>query len=149
MGYHAMPQLDESCPNQDRERLLAVALRPVIAELRLVEPGDYIAFLRMDVPGNIADIVDSSSQLHLAPGALTFASSGEARVTWSTPPVVELDLKFRDADTEVHFSLALGAGAAAIRIDHFPRSDETESDAAQTLRLKAALQRARLPYGNA
>ena len=33
MGYHAMPDLSESNPNHDRERLLAVALRPVVAEL--------------------------------------------------------------------------------------------------------------------
>lgn len=144
MGYHAMPDLSESNPNQDRERLLAVALRPVVAELRLVEPADYIAFLRMDVPGNIQDIVESSSQLHMQAGTLSFSSSGDARVTWSTPPAIDLDLLFHHRDTSVHFRLTLKSGGSVIRIDHFPLLSEDETQGAQTARLKHALEAARL-----
>ena len=139
MGYHAMPDLSESNPNHDRERLLAVALRPVVAELRLVEPADYIAFLRMDVPGNIQDIVESSSQLHMKAGALSFSSSGEARLTWSTPPAIDLDLLFREAETSVHFRLTLKSGGSVIQIDHFPLLSEDETQSAQTGRLKRCL----------
>ncbi|KAA0972311.1 hypothetical protein FPY71_04225 [Aureimonas fodinaquatilis] len=149
MGYHAMPDLSDNSRGPERERLLAFALREVIAELRLVDVADYIAFLRMEAMGNISDILESSCQLHLKAGALSFSNGGDIQVNWNRPPVVELDMRLLEAATDVHFRLIMAEGKSAVRIDHFPKLSDNETDTGQTRRLIEVLEAVRLPAGHA
>ena len=101
-----------------RERALADGIKEVAAELRLVDVVDYIAFLRLERFGNLADIVTSSAELYLKPGVLRFADGGEVRLKWGEVPVIILALEFRHAGVTAHIHLELGATTAAVDIIH-------------------------------
>ena len=61
------------------ERLMAEALRPVAAELRLVELDELIFHVKSGRCAEMADIVASCAELHFRPGALEFALAADAR----------------------------------------------------------------------
>lgn len=128
----------------ERERLVANGLREVVAELRLVEPADYVAFLRMDAFGNIADIVESSAQLYLAPGVLRFAESGEEHLSWGSAPTINLDLELRLPEVSVHFRLTLTATRAAVHINYIAFKDPDADPSVNTQRLAKAIEAARM-----
>jgi hypothetical protein len=50
----------------EREKALADGLRDVAAELRLIEATDLVAFLRTEQFGNIANLVNSSTELYFS-----------------------------------------------------------------------------------
>lgn len=127
-----------------RERALADGIKEVVAELRLVEVVDYIAFIRLDKLGNIADLVRSSSELHLKPGALRFGYGGEVDLSWGTTPVVTLEMEFRYEPATVHFRLELGAVNAAVDITYIHFDDADDDPSADTERLVRAIEEARL-----
>lgn len=127
-----------------RERALADGLREFVAELRLVDAVDYIAFLRLEHYGNLDDIVSSSAEPYFKPGVLRFANSGDVRLGWGSVPVVNLALEFRFEDVTAHFQLELGASTAAVDITYIA-FDSPERDAdEQTARLLQAIADARL-----
>ncbi|SJZ81597.1 hypothetical protein [Consotaella salsifontis] len=128
-----------------RERLLAEALQEIVAELRLVDVVDYIAFLRMGEHGNIGDIVRSSSELHMKPGVLRFADGGEIDLNWGSVPVIALDLEFRHEPVVVHFRLELGAVNAAVDIRYIEVEDGEDATAAEvTDRLRHAIEASKI-----
>lgn len=127
-----------------RERALAEGLREFVAELRLVDVVDYIAFLRLERFGNLDDIVTSSAELYFKPGVLRFANCGDVVLGWGEVPVVSLALEFRFEDVTTHFRLELGASTAAVDITYIA-FDGPEQDAdRQTERLLKAIGDARL-----
>ncbi|WP_019996963.1 hypothetical protein [Aureimonas ureilytica] len=128
----------------DRERLVANGIREVVAELRLVEAIDYVAFLRMEAYGNIADIVDSSTQLFLQPGALRFADGGEIHLTWGTPPAIDLDMELRLPEVSVHFRLSLSATRSNVHINYIAFAEPDLEPGINTQRLAKAIEAARL-----
>ncbi|MFD2236369.1 hypothetical protein [Aureimonas populi] len=142
MGYHAMLDIRNK-HSLEREKLLAGAVKEVAAELRLVDVADYVAFLRMDQLGNIADLVESSSQLYLRPGALIFGNGGDIHLTWGTPPSIDLDLEFRSEGVTAHFRLGLTATNASVRITYIAFAEPDAAPEANTERLRAAIESAR------
>lgn len=125
-----------------RERVLAEGIQEVVAELRLVDVVDYVAFLRLEHFGNVSDIVSSSSELFLKPGVLRFAGAGQAQLSWSTKPIIVLALEFRHAGVTVHFQLELGAAAGAVDITYV--AFEEPSDECEIDRISNAISDARL-----
>lgn len=143
MGYHAMLDIRNKHAVA-RERLLAAAVKEVAAELRLVDAADYVAFLRMDLLGNIADLVDSAGQLYLAPGTLRFGNGGDVRLSWGTVPEIDLDLEFRSDGVTVHFRLGLAATKASVEITYIVFENADDDPEINTARLAEAIARARL-----
>ncbi|WP_152046138.1 hypothetical protein [Aureimonas psammosilenae] len=148
MGSHFMPDFRNK-HLADRERLLAEGIREVVAELRLVEIADYIAFLRMDRLGNIADIVNSSSQLFMKAGTLRFSGEGDAHVTWNHPPTIELGMEFRHRGVTAHFRLSLAATTASINLSYLAFETPDLSTEEQTAALSAAIDNARIDWRSA
>lgn len=132
-----------------RERALADAIKQVVAELRLVDVVDYVAFLRLEQHGNVADLVSSSAELYLKPGVLRYADRGSARLNWGTVPIVELALEFRHGGVTAHFQLELGASAAAVDILYLAFDDPTSGPEDETGRLLDAITDAHLSRGKA
>ena len=128
----------------ERERVLADGIKEIAAELRLVEVVDYIAFLRLERFGNLADIVTSSSELYFKPGVLRFANSGDIRLTWGSVPIVILGLEFRHMGLDIRFRLELGASIAAVDITYMTFDDPDLSADAATVRLREAVADAHL-----
>ncbi|WP_182084930.1 hypothetical protein [Aureimonas sp. ME7] len=143
MGSHVMLNVRNKHA-ADREKALANGIKEVVAELRLVDVVDYVAFLRMDHLGNIADIVESSAQLYLAPGALRFAGGGDVHLTWGSAPTIDLDMEFHAPDVTVHFRLVLSATQAGVQINYIAFAEPDADPASNTARLEAAISGARL-----
>ena len=51
-----------------REVIVARAIEQVVAELRLIDVADYIAFIRLEHFACLSDLVDSASELFFVPG---------------------------------------------------------------------------------
>nr|WP_185985693.1 hypothetical protein [Aureimonas mangrovi] len=127
-----------------RERLLAGAVKEVAAELRLVDVVDYVAFLRLDLLGNIADLVESAAQLYLAPGTLRFGQGGDVKLLWGSAPEIDLDMEFRSQGVSAHFRLGLTATLARVTITYLAFDDPDDDPEVNTQRLAAAIAAARL-----
>lgn len=116
-----------------REVLVAEAIGEVVSELRMIDIADYIAFIRLERLGNIADLVDSAAELYFMPGTLRLGHGGEAHVAWTGDPRIVLDLELRPHGVTVYFSLTLTAEHAAVEVSYVafdkPSSDPTENSA--------------------
>ncbi|GGE23813.1 hypothetical protein GCM10011390_49010 [Aureimonas endophytica] len=145
MGSHFMPDFRNKHVAA-REQILAEGISEVVAELRLVDIVDYIAFLRLDRLGNIDDIVNSSAQLYLQAGSLRFSGEGDANVTWNAPPTIELGMEFRHAGVTAHFRLHLAAAAAAVTLSYLAFDEPGLSPDEQTERLTAAMRGAHVDW---
>lgn len=127
-----------------REKLLADAIREFVAELRLVEVADYVAYLRFEKYANIDDIVASSAELTLKPGVLRFANSGDVNISWGTKPIVALALEFQHDGVTAHFRLELSAATAAVDITYVDLNGPSGGETSDTERFERALKDARL-----
>ncbi len=109
----------------DREFALALAMKDVAAELRLVDPADYVGYVRMEQYSNLEDIINSSSELLFQPGSLTFGWGADVRLAWGERPRIFLDMEFHHQAVNVFFSLGLGAevDSVAIRMITFTAPD--------------------------
>lgn len=131
----------------DRERVLAEGLDQVAAELHLVDPQDYVAFIRMELFGNIANIVNSSTELYYQPGTLKFGMSGEANVRWGEPTQVLLDMEFDHQGVKAYFRLMLAGDQAGVELTYLSFSAPATDPGHNTQRLRDALAAARVVDG--
>ncbi|MBC8130930.1 MAG: hypothetical protein H7Y08_11500 [Rhizobiaceae bacterium] len=146
MGSHFMLNLRNK-HTAERERLLADGIAQVVSELRLVDVVDYVAFLRMEQLGNIADIVNSSSQLYLKTGTLRFGNEGDVHLAWGGAAAIDLAMEFHHQGVTAHFRLGLTAATASVTIT-FIAFEETEVDPeVNTDQLRAAIEAAKLVPG--
>jgi len=134
-------ELDHSA----HERILADAMVDVATELRLADPTEFVLMIRGDQAANIADLVNSSSELFFKSGALKYALSAGCDLHWESTPTVRLDMEFRHAAVTVFFRLTIGRARAAVEVlDVFCESDDVHGGVAQSQRLCAAIADARL-----
>ena len=63
-------------PELERERILADALIDVASELRLTDVAELINLIRNDESANLADLVNSSTELFYKRGTMRSRSSG-------------------------------------------------------------------------
>lgn len=127
-----------------REVIVANAIREVVSDLRLVDVGDYIAYIRLERLASIADLVDTAAELYFQPGTLRLGHGGEAHVAWEGMPRIVLDLELRPAGVTVYFALSLTARQASVEVNYVafdrPSPDQAQNDAF----LERALEHARI-----
>lgn len=109
----------------ERERIIAEAIAPFAAEMRLVNVEHFIAFMVLERYAFVADIVKSSAELHFAPGFLELGHGGDVRLDWNTPPVITLDLVLRPAGVTAYVSLTLADGVADVTLTYITFSMPT------------------------
>lgn len=126
-----------------REVIIAEAIRPVVSELRMVEASDYIAFIRMELFGNIADLVETAAEQYFMPGVLRMGIGGQARVGWGLQPEIELDLELHPGGVSVYFTLGMRADTAFVRITYISFENSDASPEENTQLLESALLRSR------
>jgi hypothetical protein len=102
-----------------RRTLLGTAFEPVAAELRLVDVGDFIAYIHAEKFANIQDIVNSSVELFFKPGTLSFGWGAEFALDWNSLPVITLDMEFRHRSVWLVFKLILRALQTNVTVEHF------------------------------
>lgn len=127
-----------------REVIVAEAIREVVSDLRLVDVGDYIAYIRLERLASIADLVDTAAELYFYPGTLRLGHGGEAHISWDGLPRIVLDLELRPAGVSVYFALTLAAREASVEVNYVafdaPSPDPAEND----VFLEKALEHARI-----
>jgi hypothetical protein len=128
-----------------RVEIISGHLAEVIEDLRLVDVADYIAFIRCELFGNIADIVNSATELTFYPNMLTFGLGGEYALDWNSSPKVMLDLEFSNMGVNAYFRLTLSADSTEIDLHHLRFANTGQSPADNTALLAAAFEDARLP----
>ena len=125
----------------DHERVIADAIKEVASELRLSDPTEFILLVRGEQEANIADLVNSSSELFFKKGSLRYALAADCSLSWGSTPSVTLDMEFRHARVTAFFRLTLGGARASVEVlDVLIEADESEA----TERLRDALADARL-----
>jgi len=128
----------------DQERIIADALVDVASELRLTDAAELVAMIRHDHAANLADLINSSTELFFKSGTLRYALSASVNAPWDGTPVVSLDMEFRHAMVSAFFRLKIGQRQAGVEITHILFDEKGLSERAKTVRLAAALEAARL-----
>jgi hypothetical protein len=127
-----------------REQIIADALVDVASELRLTDAAELILMIRGDQAANLADLVNSSTELFFKSGTLRYALSASFRSPWDATPVVEIDMEFRHAAVCAFFRLKIGQRRAGVEVVDILFDEKGLDEIAKAERLSAALDSARL-----
>ena len=101
--------MNRQAHSTSREELVASAIKEVVSELRMVDVGDYVAFIRMERFANVSDLVDSAAERFFMPGTLKLGHGGEAHLAGAASRRIVLDLELRPRGATVYFTLAMSA----------------------------------------
>ncbi|WP_075292475.1 hypothetical protein [Pararhizobium arenae] len=138
---------------EEREKIVAEAIRPVATELRLIDAADFIALLRFESHGSLSDLVSSAAELYFLPGTVNFGIGGNYSLDWGTQPEITLDLELKPDGVTVYAQLALGKDTAGLEINHIafqqPSEDPHENTAFLARSLEAAKFVKSYPYSMA
>jgi len=128
----------------DFERILADGIVDVASELRLLEVSELVAMIRDDQKVNIADLVNSASELYFLSGTLRYAGNADYLVRWDATPAILLDLELRVEPVRVFFRLSIARYSASVEIltKSFGETDLNDDASAELLR--AAIRKARV-----
>lgn len=129
---------------REREKAIAEGLRDVASELRMIDPADFVAFIRTEQFGNLKNIVNSSTEMFFKPGTISFGLSGEADLEWGAAPCIALDMEFHHMNVDAYFRLVLFALEAGIEINYVSFGGGQSNPDENTRRLKEAIADARL-----
>ncbi len=128
----------------ERERIIADALVDVASELRLTDAAELILMIRNDHAANIADLVNSSTELFYKTGTLRYALSASFKAPWDATPVVAIDMEFRHGMVSAFFRLTIGQRRAAVEIIDILFDERGLDDRTKAERLLAAFRSARV-----
>ena len=137
--------LDEERHVVDREKALASVAKELAAELRLTDVVDLITFIRTENHPNINDLVNSSAELYLKPGTLSYGWAAEVDLRWTGKPKVKLDLEFQHRRVTAFFKLILEPRQAGVELRHVEFEAPSEIASDNTILLIEAVADARLP----
>ena len=127
-----------------REQIIADALVDVASELRLTDAAELMSMILNDHAANIADLVNSSTELFFKSGTLRYALSASFTAPWDATPIVEIDMEFRHAAVCAFFRLKIGQRRAGVEIIDILFDEQGLDELAKAERLSAALDSARL-----
>jgi hypothetical protein len=127
------------------EKIIADAIVEVATELRLADASELMVLIRNNQDANIADLVNSSTELYFKPGALKYALSAGCNVGWDSAPTIALDMEFRRQSVCVFFRLLLGRSKAGVDILDIIFDEKGLDQKSKTQRLAEAVADARLP----
>jgi hypothetical protein len=134
---------------QAHEKIIADAIVEVATELRLADASELMVLIRNNQDANIADLVNSSTELYFKPGALKYALSAGCNVGWDSAPTIALDMELRGEAVCVFFRLLLGRSRAGVDILDIIFDEKGLDQATKTQRLIEAVAAARLPIRRA
>lgn len=133
----------------EREMALAVGLKEVAAELRLVDAADLVAYIRMGQLGNVRSLVNASTEMYFKPGTVAFAESADVTLNWTGEPSIMLHMEFRNRRVEVFFRLLLESEQAGVEIEYISFSGRSPDPRENTERLVEAIADARFAPASA
>ncbi|MDQ1185039.1 hypothetical protein [Agrobacterium larrymoorei] len=124
----------KKCPySAQREEIVARAIGPVAAELRLIDAADLISLLKFEYYKSLSDLVDSAAELYFHPGTVHFGIGGDYTLDWDTYPSITLDLEIKPKGVTIYAQLMLGKDHAGVNINYInfqnPSNDPNENTA--------------------
>ena len=128
----------------EREQIIADALVGFASELRLTDAAELMSMIQNDHAANLADLVNSSTELFFKSGTLRYALSASFKAPWDATPTVEIDMEFRYAAVCAFFRLTIGQRRAGVEIQDILFEEQRLDDFAKAERLSYALETARL-----
>ena len=128
----------------EREQIIADALVGFASELRLTDAAELMSMIKNDHAANLADLVNSSTELFFKSGTLRYALSASFKAPWDGTPTVEIDMEFRHAAVCAFFRLTIGQRRAGVEIQDILFEEQRLDDFAKAERLSYALETARL-----
>ena len=128
----------------EREQIIADALVGFASELRLTDATELMAMIHKDHAANLADLVNSSTELFFRSGTLRYALSASFTAPWDATPTVEIDMEFRHAAVCAFFRLKIGQRRAGVEILDILFEESGLDDFAKADRLARALETARI-----
>jgi len=128
----------------EREQIIADALIDVASELRLTDVVELINLIRNDQEANLADLVNSSTELFYKRGTLRYALSASFKAPWDATPEVALDMEFRHGMVSAFFRLTIGRRRAGVEVIDVLFDEEGLDERDKAKRLSAALASARV-----
>ncbi len=104
---------------REREKALADGLRDVAsASFDMVEPTDFITYIKTEQFGNLRNLVNSSTGDVLQAGHRSVsACPGEVDLEWVTSPCISLDMEFHHMGVSAYFRLVLWSLPGGCRDD--------------------------------
>jgi hypothetical protein len=128
----------------EREQIIADALVGFASELRLTDATELMAMIQKDHAANVADLVNSSTELFFKSGTLRYALSASFTAPWDATPTVEIDMEFRHGAVCAFFRLKIGQRRAGVEIREILFEEQGLDDFAKADRLAHALETARI-----
>ncbi|HZZ21261.1 MAG TPA: hypothetical protein VFE60_01130 [Roseiarcus sp.] len=128
----------------EREQVIAEALVGFASELRLTDAAELMSMIQNEHAANLADLVNSSTELFFKSGTLRYALSASFKAPWDATPAVEIDLEFRYAAVCAFFRLTIGHRRAGVEILEILFEEPGLDDFAKGERLAGAFETARL-----
>src|SRR5580692_11943544 len=128
----------------EREQIIADALVGFASELRLTDATELMAMIQKDHAANLADLVNSSTELFFKSGTLRYALSASFTAPWDATPTVEIDMEFRHATVCAFFRLKIGQRRAGVEIRDILFDEPGLNDFAKAECLSRALETARI-----
>jgi len=128
----------------EREQIIANALVDFASELRLTDATELMSMIQNDHAANLADLVNSSTELFFKSGTLRYALSASFEAPWDATPTVEIDMEFRHAGVSASLRLKIGERRAGVEIADILFDEQGLDDFAKAERLSGALKSARL-----
>ena len=128
----------------EREQIIADALVGFASELRLTDAAELMSMIQNDQAANLADLVNSSTELFFKSGTLRYALSASFKAPWDATPTVEIDMEFRHAAVCAFFRLTIGQRRAGVEIQDILFEEQGLDDLAKAERLAEAFETARL-----
>ena len=128
----------------EREQIIADALVGFASELRLTDAVELMSMIQNDHAANLADLVNSSTELFFKSGTLRYALFASFKAPWDATPTVEIDMEFRYAAVCAFFRLTIGQRRAGVEIQDILFEEQGLDEFAKAERLSCALETARL-----
>jgi len=113
----------------DFEQILARYIAKIVPDLRLVDAWHYVCELNNHRYGNIADIVETATELYFFPRTLRFSGSGDFYLEWRRPPIILLDMEFFNQGVRLMFRLTLQHDSFAIDLERIRFGNKQMVDA--------------------
>ncbi|MCV0393735.1 MAG: hypothetical protein K5872_23505 [Rhizobiaceae bacterium] len=130
---------------EQREIIVAEAVQEFVSELRMVDAGDLIAYIRLEKMATLADVIESAAELYFMPGTVRLGHGCEAHVSWNEAPRIVLDLELKPEGATVYCALTLSESHAEITVNFVSFDDASGGKPAlNTERLRHAMKRARI-----
>jgi len=127
----------------EREQIIADALVGFASELRLTDAAELMSMIQNEQAANLADLVNSSTELFFKSGTLRYALSASFKAPWDATPTVEIDMEFRHAGVCAFFRLKIGQHRAGVEIQDILFEEPGLDDFDKAERLSHALETAR------